>query len=395
MDSFPRVVLNRGAEKRVRAGHPWIFKGHFTHVPDEVPDGGLVDVVSQSGSFLGRGFFNSQSQIAIRLLSRKPVSINENFFRQRLESAFVQRRHLSGQTTGYRLVHAEADFLPGLVVDRYGDFLVLQILTLGMEHFRDTLVSLLTEMITPKGIYERSDVRQRTYEGLEERKGPIWGDVPNALPFVENGLHFEANVATGQKTGFFLDQRDNRLLVKTLSGGKRVLDCFCYTGGFSIAAAAGGAVGVTAVDISATATAEGQRQAKANGVSEKIDFVNANCFDLLKAYDQQGERFDLIILDPPAFVKSKKALAGAVRGYKEINLRALKLLNPDGFLLTASCSHNLSESRFQQILFDAASDVHRHVVIRHKGFQPADHPYVLNIPETGYLKSFLLQYREE
>jgi len=350
-----------------------------------------VDVYSLRNVFLGRGYFNQKSQIAIRLLSRKPVPIDESFFRYRLEAAYHRRKLLQLNTTAYRMVYGEADFLPGLIVDRYGDFLVLQILTLGMEMFRDTLISLLIDLINPKGIYERSDVKQRTYEGLEEKKGLIWGQVPDSLPFVENNLTFSANVANGQKTGFFLDRRDNRLLVKTLSQGRRVLGCFCYNGGFSVAAAAGGARNVTGVDISGSATQEAKRHAEANHVAERVTFLNANCFDLLKQYDQQGEQFDLIVLDPPVFAKNKQALEGALRGYKEINLRALKLLTPGGFLLTASCSHSLSDAQFQQVLADAAGDVHRHVLIRSRGLQPADHPILLNVPETAYLKSFLLQ----
>ena len=392
MKTFPRVVLNRGAERRVRAGHPWIFKGQISEIRGNYENGALVDVFSQRGTFLGRGYFNEHSQIAVRLLSRKPVSIDSDFFRQRMQAAFRRRQALALQTNGYRIIHSEGDFLPGLIVDRYDDFLVVQILTLGMETFRDTLVALLKELFSPKGIFERSDVKQRTYEGLDERKGLLWGEVPDAVPFVENELHFSANVTEGQKTGFFLDQRDNRLLVKNLSAGRRVLDCFCYNGGFSVAAAAGGAQSVVGVDISELATREAARNAEANDVAEKISFVNANCFDLLKAYDRQGEHFDLIILDPPAFAKNKKALEGALRGYKEINLRAMKLLNPGGFLLTASCSHSLLEAHFQQVLLDAAADVHRHIVLRQKGLQAPDHPFILNIPETGYLKSFLLQY---
>jgi 23S rRNA (cytosine1962-C5)-methyltransferase len=392
MNSFPRVRVTRGAEKRVRAGHPWIFRSQIAKGADSCQNGDLVDVYSFRGTFLGRGYFNRESQITIRLLSRKPVPIDEDFFRRRLKAAFRRRQVQISNTTGIRLVHAEADFLPGLIVDRYDDFLVLQILTLGMETFRHILIPLLVELFSPKGIYERSDVKQRTYEGLEEKKGVVWGQVPDSLPFVENGMSFWANVADGQKTGFFLDQRDNRLLVKTLSQGRRVLDCFCYNGGFSVAAAVGGARSVTGVDISQSATEAAKRNAEANRVAERISFLNANCFDLLKQYDRQGEQFDLIVLDPPAFAKNKQALEGALRGYKEINLRALKLLAPSGLLLTASCSHSLSEAQFQQVLAEAAADVHRHVWVRSKGFQPADHPILLNVPETAYLKSFLLQF---
>ncbi len=392
MKLFPRIVLNRGAEKRVRAGHPWIFKSQISKIRGNYENGTLVDVFSHRGTFLGRGYLNEQSQIAVRLLSRRPISIDSDFFRRKMEAAFRRRQALALKTTGYRLVHSEGDFLPGLIVDRYGDFLVVQILTLGMETFRDILLENLKELFSPQGIFERSDVKQRTYEGLDEKKGLLWGEVPEAIPFVENGLNFLANVVTGQKTGFFLDQRDNRLLVKKLSSGRRVLDCFSYNGGFSVAAAVGGAESVIGVDISEAAAKEAVRHAELNGVASKITPVNANCFDLLKMYDRQGERFDLIILDPPAFAKNKKALAGALRGYKEINLRAMKLLNPGGLLLTASCSHSLSEVQFQQVLSEAAADVRRHLVLRQKGLQAADHPYILNIPESGYLKSFLLQY---
>ncbi|NOY79045.1 MAG: class I SAM-dependent rRNA methyltransferase [Calditrichaeota bacterium] len=394
MSSFARVILKRGAEKRILAGHVWIFESLLLKTKGPLKDGDIVEVESYRGDFLGRGYFNHHSNIVVRLLTRKREPIDFEFFKNRIHRAFQRRHPLLQATNAYRVIFSEADFLPGLIIDRYGDIFVLQILTLGIERFRNEIVDVLVQLFQPAGIFERSDARQRTFEGLPLLKQDVWGSVPERVEFLENGLTFFADVREGQKTGFFLDQRDNRLLVRQISARARVLDCFSYSGGFSVSAAKGGAREVIAVDISETAIEQARENARRNHVADKITFRPENVFDLLKHFDKEGEKFDVIILDPPAFVRSKKAIEGALRGYKEINLRAMRLLNPNGYLLTSSCSHNLSENQFHHVLFQAAADVHRSFQVLQKIMQPLDHPILLTIPETYYLKSVLLQYLE-
>jgi len=385
------AILLAGKEKRVLAGHPWVYRSEVSTIRGDFAPGEVLDVRDARGRFLGRGYANPASQIFIRLLTRKDEPVDRNFFRRRLEAAAAYRQKIVKNTTAYRVVNAEADFLPALVVDRYGACLVVQFLALGIERFKALLVELLVELFNPLGIYERSDVNVRAREGLAPESGPLFGTVPQFTEIDEGGIRFRVDLHTGQKTGFFLDQRENRRAVAELAAGARVLDCFCYTGGFAVSAALGGAASVLGVEISGPALALARENAALNGVAERCTFREANAFDILRQLADEGERFDLVILDPPAFTKSKEALPGAIRGYKEINLRAMKLLRPGGFLVTCSCSYHLTEDLFLSVVMAAASDARRTLRLVELRRQARDHPVLLAAPETYYLKCGIFQ----
>ncbi|MGO0122182.1 class I SAM-dependent rRNA methyltransferase [Desulfothermobacter acidiphilus] len=386
-----RIILRPGKEKRLLAGHLWVYAGEIQEVCGAWEPGEIAALYDARGRFLGKGYFNPASQIAVRLLTREDEPVGADFFRRRLTLALDYRRRVVKNAEAYRLVNGEGDFLPGLVVDRYGDYIVLQLLTLGMERFRSLLVSLLQELLVPKGIYERSEGVGREREGLLPRSGPLSGEVPSRVVFSEGNRRFVADLYQGQKTGFFLDQRENRQLLSEITAEMRVLDCFCYTGGFAVAAAAGGAREVLAVDISAEALELAQQNARLNGLEDKIHCYQANAFDELRRLVRAGEQFDLVILDPPAFTKSKEALPSALRGYKEINLRALKLLRPGGWLFTCSCSYHLREELFWEMVLDAARDARRTLRLAEFRRQARDHTILPSVPETYYLKGGLFQ----
>lgn len=385
------VQLQPGRQKRVQAGHPWVYRTEVAEVNGQVEPGQIVDVVDHRGRFLGRGYINPRSQILVRMLTRQQEEINRGFFRRRLEAAIAYRRQVAAGAEACRLVFAEADLLPGLIVDRYGDYLVLQTLALGMAAWQETLVELLLELLHPAGIYERNDVPVRELEGLPQQKGYLYGQFDPRVILRENGVWLEVDLAEGQKTGHFLDQRENRAAIRPYVAGARVLDCFCHNGGFALQAALGGAREVTGVDSSAAALAQARRNAELNGLQGTCRFREANVFDELRRLEQAGERFDAIVLDPPAFVKSRHALEGALRGYKEINLRAMKLLPAGGYLFTASCSYHLPAETFWQVLAEAAADVRRQVRLIERRHQAPDHPSLLAYPESSYLKFFVLQ----
>lgn len=397
-----KVVLRKGREDRVRAGHPWVFSGEVYQLPPPEADGEVVAVEDARGRFMGLGLCNTKSNILVRLLTRQREPIDRDFFRRRLEEAIALRARFAGIQTGpahpgaaYRVVHAEADGLPAFVVDRYGDFLSCQVLSLGMAQRLPMFVELLAELLQPRGIYERSDVPVRTLEGLAPTTGVLWGEAPGPdLEIVEDGARFAIDLVGGQKTGFFLDQRLNRGRVRDLARGMgRVLNTFCYTGGFSIAAALGGAEEVVSVDISPEAIALAERNARLNGVEDRCKWLAANAFDSLRELERAGEKFDMVILDPPAFTKNKDSIPGAVRGYKEINLRAMRLLQPGGVLVTSSCSHHISPAMFQSIVADAAADTRKRVrQLELRGPSP-DHPVMPAAPETDYLKCLIAEVR--
>lgn len=394
-----KVVLRKGREERVRAGHPWVFAGEVYQLPPPEADGQVVAVEDARGRFMGLGLCNTKSNILVRLVTRQREAVDREFFKRRLEEAIALRGRFAGVKEGpgaaYRVVHAEADGLPAFVVDRYGDFLSVQVLSLGMAQRLPMFVELLVELLAPKGIYERSDVPVRTLEGLTPTAGVLWGATPDeGLEIVEDGARFAIDLVGGQKTGFFLDQRLNRGRVRELSKGMgRVLNTFCYTGGFSIAAALGGAEEVVSVDISPDAIALAERNAKLNGVDDRCKWMAANAFDTLREMERAGEKFDMVILDPPAFTKNKDSIPGAVRGYKEINLRAMRLLQPGGVLVTSSCSHHISPSMFQGIVADAAADTRKRVrQLELRGPSP-DHPVLPAAPETDYLKCLIAEIR--
>lgn len=388
------MQLRRGEEERLKNGHPWVYRTEIASINGTYTPGDIVAVEDYRGRFIGRGYINPASMITVRILtySRKE-EIDTAFWRRRLTAALdYRRRVLAGTgTDAYRVVFGEADFLPGLIVDKFGSYLVVQTLALGIDRFKETLVEILDELLRPAGIYERNDAPVRELEGLELRTGFLKGPFDPLVIIQENGLKFYVDLAGGQKTGYFLDQRENRAALQSLVRGARVLDCFCHTGGFSIHAAHYGAWEVLGLDISLEAIATARRNAVLNGVDNLCSFEEANVFDALREFERRKERFDVVILDPPAFVKARKALEGAIRGYKEINLRAMKLLSPGGFLVTCSCSYHMPEDLFLEVIQDAALDAHRRLRLLAKRGQAPDHPILLGYDESHYLKCLLLQ----
>jgi 23S rRNA (cytosine1962-C5)-methyltransferase len=385
------VTLAPGKERRVNAGHPWIYRSEIARVEGEPPPGALGAVLDHRGKFLGQAMVNLRSQIVGRLLSRAEEPIDGAFVERRIRDALTRAGRSASGPGACRLVFGEGDQMPGLIADRYGDLVVIQILTAGMERLRDDVVAALRRVVGPRAVYERSDASTRKLEGLEFRKGYAWGAGETGVWIREGDLTFFVEVAAGQKTGFFLDQRENRQAVKRLAGGRHVLDCFCYSGGFSVSAGAGGAASVLGVDISTEALSWAERSAGANGLGACCTFVAANAFDHLRALGREGRRFGMIILDPPAFTKGREALAGALRGYNEINLRAMKLLDRGGILVTCSCSYHVDAATFLDILRSAAADARREFRLLELRTQDADHPILLAAKETQYLKCAILE----
>ena len=380
------VVLAKGKDRRLKAGHLWVYASEIAAVDEGASPGDLVEVRDHRRRFLGRGTYNPASTITVRILTRDAdEAVDRAFLERRLDQALSYRALvLPGETT-LRLVYSEGDQLPGLVVDRYGDYLCLQIGTLGMERFRPLLLDILRERLTPAGVYERSDLASRAHEGLPPAEGVVAGEVPEVVPVVLDGLEFRVRLAEAQKTGLFLDQRQNRRTLLPLSAGRTVLDAFCNTGGFGLYALRGGAASVLGVDISPACVRRAREQAERNGFA-KADFVEGNAFDFLHSVDRGGRRFGIVILDPPAFTKSARNLEGARRGYKEINLRGLRILEPGGFLLTSSCSYHLSLEDFLLVLQEAVADSKRTARLVSVRGQSTDHPICPGVPESSYLK---------
>lgn len=386
-----RCVLKKGKEKPLEGFHPWVFSGAIDQIDDDFQSGDIVKVFSAEGKLLGQGYLNPRSQIAIRILTFDEREINAGFFEKRIKDAHLLRqRFLPADTNAYRVIHAEGDFLPGLIVDRYGDYLVVQFLTAGMEKWKNEIVSILQKETQVKGIFSRDDSEWREYEGLEKRIGKLWGEAPpDFVEIQENGLPFIVDIHKGQKTGFFLDQRSNRKLISEISKGKRVLNCFAYTGGFSVYAMKGGASQAVSVDSSRDAINSARENFRLNGLPiSEADFVEEDVFDYLRASRQE---FDLIILDPPAFCKNKNQIMQASRGYKDINLYAMKKLPKGGLLFTCSCSSYIDPDLFQKIVFAAAKDARRRVRIIAKTSHGFDHPINIYHPEGEYLKGLLCE----
>ena len=402
---YPRVTVTPKAERGLTGGHPWVYD---TEVADAQPaeNGALVDVISAKGRYLGTGFISLHSKIRVRILSRNANDVfDEAFYLRRLSHAWEYRKTvLSGEVSSCRVIFGEADLFPGLTVDRFGRYLVAQTLSVGIERIKPMLFPLLVKLLRDDGrqidgLYERNDVAIRAREGLEENKG--WFDLSAlGLPrpdtclteIVENGVRYTVDVENGQKTGFFLDQRFNRQAVARLAQGRTVLDCFTHTGSFALNAAKGGAAHVTAVDVSEAAVEMARRNADINGVSDRMDCVAANVFDLLpRLAEEGGKKYDFIILDPPAFTKSRKTVPGALRGYKEINYRAMKLLPRGGYLATCSCSHFAPDGMFRAMLADAARDAGVQLRQIEARQQSPDHPILWGVDETNYLKFYLFQ----
>jgi 23S rRNA (cytosine1962-C5)-methyltransferase len=385
------VFLRRGKEKRLATGHLWIYEGEIEQVQGELGEGEVVDVRTAAGRFLGRGTYTSRSKIAVRLLTHRQEEIDEEFFRKRLAEAIAYRNQLRIDATGYRLVYSEGDLLPGLIVDCYGDALVIQTTTVGMESRKPLIVQLLAELLNPRYIYERNDMNVRKLEGLPAVKGFLWGEGETLVEIQESGVRFLVDIEGGQKTGFFLDQRENRRAVAEYVQGGDVLDAFCYTGGFAIHAARAGARSVLGIENSEAAVAMARQNAELNGVLDRCTFIVGNAFNHLRRLSEEGRQFDAVILDPPAFVKTKSALAGGLAGYKEINLRALKLLRPGGILVSCSCSFHVDEALLLAVVADAARDARRILRLMESRGQARDHPVLPSMPETRYLKCLIFR----
>ena len=386
-----RVVLRRGGTHRVEEGHPWIFQSEIDYIDGEFEPGDIVDVYSSRQYFIGRGFINPQSQIIVRILSREPETIDYDFFKKRIQTAWQYRQQFLAEPEYCRLIYGEADFMPGLIIDKFGDIFVLQTLALGIDVHKQTILAVLEELFAPTGIYERNDVPVRKLEGLPLQTGYLKGDFPTTITVKENGFTFQADVAQGQKTGFFYDQRENRAFLQQLVKDQEVLDCFCHTASFAVHAASYGAKSVTSVDISAEAIELAKQNAALNQVEEKCNFVVANAFDYLRTISDEKKTYDVVILDPPAFTKSRNAIDGAIRGYKEINLRGLKLVRPGGFLITCSCSFHMERELFHEVVLAAANDAKRTIREVEYRTQAKDHPILPASPETHYLKFLVVQ----
>ena len=401
---YPRITITPKGEAALTGGHPWVYEGEVTAADGTPEDGGLVDVVSRRGSWLGCGFYNSHSRIRVRLVSRNANDdFSDAFWERRIRYAWDYRKTVMGESDSRccRVIFGEADLFPGLTVDRFESVLVTQTLSLGMERIKDRLFPLLAKVLREdgqeiRGIYERNDVALREREGMAQNKGwhPLPGETPpetTTVDITENGIVYTVDFENGQKTGFFLDQKYNRLAVAKLAKGKTVLDCFTHTGSFALNAAKGGAAHVTAVDVSEFAVQCAAENARRNGLETVMDCVIANVFDLLPELEKQPRKYDFIILDPPAFTKSRRTVANAMTGYKEINYRAMKLLPRGGYLATCSCSHFATEELFIKMLRSAARDAGvqlRQIECRQ---QCADHPILWGVEETNYLKFFIFQ----
>ena len=381
----PTVTLSRRGVDRLRAGHVWVYRSDVTHV--EAAAGDVVTVIGRGGRHVGTAFYSDKSDIPVRLLTRRDEPVDTGWWRTRLEQAIAYRESLDIDATAYRIVHAEADRMPSLVVDRYGEHLVIQTLSQGTDRILPELCDLLEEVLSPAGILERNDPRVRELEGLERRVGVVRGQVPERLAVRQGAIAFDVDPWAGQKTGLFLDQRENHAAAAAYARG-RLLDAFSYTGGFTLNLAAA-CEETLAVDISEAAVATLGRQSATQRlpVTPRV----GNVFDVLRELERAGERFDTIVLDPPAFAKNRRAVTKALAGYKEINLRALKLLVPGGVLVTCSCSYHVDEASFAQMLYEASIDARAPVVVIEKRMQSRDHPVVLGIPETYYLTCFIVR----
>jgi 23S rRNA (cytosine1962-C5)-methyltransferase len=388
-----KVIVKPEREDAVKRRHPWLFSGSVAKIEGKVQPGDIVDVVSQDGTWLARGFVNPQSEVPVRIATWKPDErLDEEWLWNRLQQAWQRRKQLGipDQTDAFRLVYAESDFLPGVIADCYADFVVVQIYTPAMDKWRDLLADFLMELLKPKGVLERSDFDTRLREKLLPRVGPIKGEPPpERVTITEHGLKFLVDVWRGHKTGFYLDQRENRLRSEPYLKGERVLNAFSYTGSFAVYALRAGAKHVINLDTSAEALRLAEENAAINGFAGAVQSLEGNAFQVLRKFRDEGEQFDAIILDPPRFAPTKATVPNALRGYKDINWLAMRLLKPGGFLVTFSCSGMVSPEMFQQVLFEAALDAKREVLIIERLSQSRDHPILLNFPESEYLKGFV------
>ena len=384
-----KVILKKNEEKRILAGHPWVYANEVREIEGPGRNGELCSVFADNGRFIGKGYINHLSKILVRIFIRDDSLPDADFFARRISAANEKRLKL-GFVDNYRVVFGESDDLPGLIVDRYGDLLSIQILTLGMDKNRDIIVEALKQVFSPRGIYERSDVGVREKEGLPAKKGPVFGEFEPLTTVNENGIIMRVDLENGQKTGYFLDQKDNRLAIRRYAKGAKVLDCFSNVGGFSINAAAGGAKSVIAADISERALAEVRENAALNGFSDIISTLKGDVFELLRNYKASGEQFDLVVLDPPAFCKSQEDVRNAYKGYKDINKLAIQLVSRGGYLATCSCSHYMTFPLFEKMLREAAAESGRRVRVCEIKTQAPDHASLITEDESCYLKFFVL-----
>jgi 23S rRNA (cytosine1962-C5)-methyltransferase len=394
---LPTVLLKPGDADRIAAGHPWVYQGSILRITQPPVDGGLVQVKDHRQRLLGVGFFNSKSRIHVRVLSPERLEINSDFFEQRIREALAVRRKRLPEATSFRVVNAESDFLSGLIVDKYEDVLVVQISSLGMDQRKEMIVAALQKIFSPRAIVERSDMASRKFEGLAEANGVLSGESTGPAITRLNGLKFETDLVSGHKTGLYLDQQANYQAVAQLAKDAEMLDCFSFLGGFGLHAIRAGAAHVHLLDQSAEAIAAAKRNAEMNGLSDKCSFEATNVFDWLKAQtrtepnEKLVPKFNLIVLDPPSFTRNRASVPDALRGYKEIHLRALKLLKPGGVLATFCCSHHVDAGLFQDTILSAAFDA-RKILRRVATYtQSPDHPIIPMIPETEYLKGFAFE----
>ncbi len=401
--SFPKAIITKKGENWVAGGHPWIYDAEVVSIEGEYENGSLVDAISEKGKYIGTGFISTESKIRLRLISKNANDrFDREFWKRRVKYAWDYRKTVMGEDTSCcRLIFGEADQFPGLTVDKFGGILVTQCLSVGIERLKDVIFPLLYEVLTEdgediKGIYERNDVAIRKLEGMEENKGwynllGVTNPSSTETEIVENGIKYTVDFENGQKTGFFLDQKYNRLAVSKIAKDKRVLDCFTHTGSFALNAAKGGAHHVCAVDISDSAIEMAKKNAEQNGLEDRMTFKVADVFEFLTNIENFGEKYDFIILDPPAFTKSRKTVDNAFKGYKDINYRAMKLLPRGGYLATCSCSHFMPDELFVKMLHSAAKDACVELRQIEARRQSPDHPILWNVPETDYLKFYIFQ----
>ncbi len=385
------VLLSGKRVQRIPFGHLWVYEGDVEEVQGNPAPGDLVDLSTNSGRFCGRGFYNPHSKIRVRILTFRDEPINEGFWAKRLQSAGALRKRVVADANAYRLVHGESDLLPGLIVDRYGELLVMQTLSWGMDRRKDPLADLLLRQTGAGALYLRNDANPRALEGLPMEQGFLRGTGPTKVEIHEGPARFLVDVEHGQKTGWFCDQRENRRAAASLAGDAEVLEVFCHTGAFGIQAALHGAKSLLGLDASAQAVASAREHATRNGVEKVCLYREADAFKELPKLERGGQRYDLVILDPPAFARGRHAVAQALAGYKEVNLRAMRLVRPEGFLVTCSCSHHVSEASLWSTILEAAGDARRPVRLLESRSQGRDHPVLASMPETRYLKCFILQ----
>ncbi|MCI1959267.1 MAG: class I SAM-dependent rRNA methyltransferase [Clostridia bacterium] len=393
---YAKAILKKGEGRTIKSGGPWVYDNEIDYTEGDFKDGDIIDIVDFDGYPMGKGFINRNSKITIRMMTRNPnQEIDDAFLKQRVKNAWEYRKNVT-DTSSCRVIFGEADFLPGIVIDKYSDVLVVESLALGIDRFKIKIIDFLKEIlfedgIKIRGVYERSDAKVRLHEGMERVKGFIGESFDTKVKIVENGVKYIVDVEDGQKTGFFLDQKYNRLAIQKICKGKDVLDCFTHTGSFALNAGIAGAKNVIGVDASQLAVDQATENADLNGLTEIVKFECEDVFELLPKLEEEGKKFDVVILDPPAFTKSRNSVKNAVKGYREINLRAMKLIKDGGFLATCSCSHFMSYELFSKTIGQAAKDVHRRLRQVEYRTQAPDHPILWAADESYYLKFYIFQ----